>query len=257
MDAAKIHEFVDFFDSDECIEAFNDIGKLKREYRDKFIDLFNRCDVINGQTQYEKLSKEETTRLKGQYLETLLKATFEYTGNYFETYENLGTNTNEIDLLLRLTKRGRLLCPKVLNEYYKTFICECKNYKKPVDVTYIGKFYSLMQVSSLKLGIMVSWKGVGGKGWEDGKGLIKKICMSKECIADKTFILDFNKTDFQRLIDGETIFDIIDKKYQELLLDISFDEYIKKHPNEDELERKISNLKYQMDMAYEEPTDVK
>ena len=249
MDASKIEEIVTFFDSDECIEAFHDIGKLKSEYKDKFVDLYNRCNEINGKTTYKGLSREETTRLKGQCLEKLLKATFEYTGKYFETYENLGTSTNEIDLLLRLTKRGKMLCPKVINEYYRTFICECKNYKKPVDVTYIGKFYSLMRVSSLKLGLMVSWKGVGGKGWEHGKGLIKKICMSRERIDEKTFILDFNKTDFERLINGETVFDIIDQKYQELFLDFSFEEYIKKHPNEDELEYRINCLKYEMDMA--------
>ena len=70
-----------------------------------------------------------------------------------------------------------------------------------------------------------------------------------ESVDEKTFILDFNKTDFERLINGETVFDIIDQKYQELLLDISFEEYIKKHPNEDELEYRINCLKYEMDMA--------
>ncbi len=74
MDASKIEEIVTFFDSDECIEAFHDIGKLKSEYKDKFVDLYNRCNEINGKTTYKGLSREETTRLKRAMSRKIIKS---------------------------------------------------------------------------------------------------------------------------------------------------------------------------------------
>lgn len=43
------------------------------------------------------------------------------------------------------------------------FITECKNHNKKVDVTWVGKFYSLMNLTDNSLGILFSYKGLTGK----------------------------------------------------------------------------------------------
>ena len=59
-----------------------------------------------------------------------------------------------------------------------SFLCECKNYDGAVNVTYVGKFSSLMSVTDSNFGIMISWDGVTGRGkWSDSQGLIKKIAL--------------------------------------------------------------------------------
>lgn len=66
--------------------------------------------------------------------------------------------------------------------------------------------------------------------------------MLRENKQDKIYILDFNKKDFKRIIDGESLLSILNKKCEELDADISFEKYIDKHPNQDEFERKIDKI---------------
>lgn len=40
------------------------------------------------------------------------------------------------------------------------FLIECKNHKEPVNVGLVGKFYSLMEVSKIDVGIFISKEGV-------------------------------------------------------------------------------------------------
>lgn len=117
-----------------------------------------------------------------------------------------------------------------------SFLCECKNYAGKVGVTYVGKFYSLMRYTKTKFGIFVSWNGVTGKDgdWQDAIGLIKKIAL-----GDNNYIIVISKNDLQKIYDNSTtIFALIEDKYRALKNDISYTEFISKHPNEDEGEWK-------------------
>uniref|UniRef100_UPI0006CF4CE0 restriction endonuclease n=1 Tax=Clostridium sp. NkU-1 TaxID=1095009 RepID=UPI0006CF4CE0 len=110
------------------------------------------------------------------------------------------------------------------------FLCECKNYAGKVNVTYVGKFYSLLKTSNCKMGILVAWEGVTRRGtWSDSLGLIKKIALK-----DDTYIIVIDKNDFDRIIAKEThIFEIIYSKYIAMKNEIDYSNYISKHENED------------------------
>ena len=56
---------------------------------------------------------------------------------------------------------------------------ECKNYKKNLDVTYVGKLYSLMTVTGVSTGIIFTQKGLTGRseGFKDAYGLTKVLLM--------------------------------------------------------------------------------
>ncbi len=240
--ALKVLEIINELDSkDPKWEFLNDLSVLKEEKKIQFKKLFDFCNSINSVKEYEGRSQHETTRLKGKALEQLTRFMFKYTGGLFDVYENLGTNTNEIDLFLKFSNKGKSLERCIGNQYSK-IICECKNHKKHVDVTYIGKFYTLVECSKIKIGLMVSWKGIGGEEWRDGVGLTKKIFLLKERLEDRVYILDFNRKDFEQILNGRPLIKILDEKCDELQLSVDFSKYFDKHPNQEELEAKMDSI---------------
>ena len=128
---------------------------------------------------YEKIiNKDFKQSDKGKLLEDL-SALVLYQGyaGIFECRRNLRTSSNEIDLQLCWTENARMAgIDRVLPFLENSFLCECKNYKKSVDVTYVGKFFSLLHVARCKIGIMIAWNGIAGRSkWSDASGLIRKI----------------------------------------------------------------------------------
>ena len=152
------------------------------EYIEKYRELYD-C-ISNGGLDRGK---------KGRKLEELSTLLFNYSvSNLFDVYKNCRTSTNEIDLLIRWTEAARV---SGMNGAFpcfgESFLCECKNYKGAVKVTYVGKFSSLMAVTNTNFGIMISWDGVTGRGkWSDSQGFIKKIALS-----DKKYIIVLDKYD--------------------------------------------------------------
>ena len=103
-------------------------------------------------------SSNASTEKKGKALEELVVFMINST-QLFDIKTNVRTSTNEIDDVI-IIKDGvePLIKNGTLDEMYAIFLGECKDYKKTIPVTYVGKFYSLMYTSSIKLGIMFSAK---------------------------------------------------------------------------------------------------
>lgn len=173
-----------------------------------------------------------TKREKGQKLEELTSILFSKgVENLFDVYTNCRTSTNEIDLLIRWTENARLSgISNAFPCFGESFLCECKNYNGSVNVTYVGKFCSLMAVTNVDFGIMVSWDGVSGRGkWSDSKGLIKKVAL-----RESKYIIVIDKDDLKQICDCEkNIFSLIYDKYTALKNEIDYDKYIKKHEAQD------------------------
>ena len=171
---------------------------------------------------------------KGKKLEDLSSILFEKgIDNLFDVYRNCRTSTNEIDLLVRWTEMARL--SGISNSFPcfgELFLCECKNYDGPVNVTYVGKFSSLMSVTNTGLGVMISWDGVTGRSnWSDSKGLIKKIALH-----ENRFIIVLDKADLRKICDKkENVLSLVYDKYVALKNEIDYDKYISKHDAEDTL----------------------
>lgn len=114
----------------------------------------------------------------------------------------------------------------ICRTHVNIFIGECKNYTKPVGVTYVGKFYSLLRTTNINCGIFFSIKGLGGKtNWDSSKGLVRKMAL-----RDNTYILDVEYLDFLAIYQKkENIFSVLERKYSSLKCDISYDSFVKKH----------------------------
>lgn len=145
------------------------------------------------------LSKEE----KGKKLEELSTILFQRSvDSLFDVYKNCRTSTNEIDLLIRWTESARLSGFQAAFPCFgDSFLCECKNYDGAVNVTYVGKFSSLMSVTDSNFGIMISWDGVTGRGkWSDSQGLIKKIAL-----REKRYIIVLDKFDLKKIYEKRKV----------------------------------------------------
>ncbi|MEN3822209.1 hypothetical protein V8V48_05390 [Staphylococcus xylosus] len=173
---------------------------------------------------------EVTSKDKGEKLEKLLVKVLEGT-NLFKCTVNIRTSTNEIDI--RAEKS--VLFNNVKDNYNfnieDIIYFECKNYKKPIDVTWTGKFHSLLNASNISLGIFISPKGLTGNKWSDAHGLCKKLYL-KTGIK----IISITSDDF-RSLNKRSLIMIIKNKIEELTEDIDLNNALKEtHPNEKKLE---------------------
>lgn len=208
-----------------------DLMKASSRYNSSLLMLddknCNQCTELYELIKDGGLSRSE----KGKKLEELSTILFKKSvENLFDVYRNCRTSTNEIDLLIRWTENARL---SGINSAFpcfgESFLCECKNYDGPVNVTYVGKFCSLMAVTNTCFGVMVSWDGVTGRSkWSDSKGLIKKIALREE-----RYIIVLDKDDLRQICDREkSVFSIIFDKYVALKNEIDYGKYIMKHDAE-------------------------
>lgn len=210
---------------DEKIKKVDDLLSLNsdelKEYQDLLAD-FKRTN-----------SSSASTEDKGKSLESIVSFILNKSV-VFEIYENVRTSTNEVDLLIRFNRRGNYLSAQGLLSFEPNFLCECKNYNKSIDVTWIGKFYSLIKVSKNSLGILFSYHGLSGNGWNHASGLVKKIYMSDE---KSIKIIDFNINDFEKIANGESFISLISNKILNLENDTNIKHFISDHPNKKEVEQ--------------------
>ena len=154
--------------------------------------------------------KPSTTKQKGEALEKLVTFLLTVSGGIFIVQQDVRTNTNEIDQVIALTAKGKILMSNgLIDSRLKVFLGECKNYNKKVDVTYIGKLCSLLITTQYRLGILFSYHGVTGKNWSYGSGLIRKFYLHKEDEENRFCIIDFNIDDFKSIATGNNFLQII------------------------------------------------
>ncbi len=171
---------------------------------------------------------------KGKKLEELSTLLFQNSvTKFFDVYNNCRTSTNEIDLLIRWSESARISgISRAFPCFSESFLCECKNYKGKVGVTYVGKFSSLMSVTNTDFGVIVSWDGVTGRSkWSDSLGLVKKIALS-----EKRYIIVLDKYDLKKIYNKEeSVFSLVYDKYTALKNEIDYSKYIQKHEAEDSM----------------------
>lgn len=167
-------------------------------------------------------SEAKTTLERGNQLESLV--------NYllsnipmFEVAQKVKSNTNEIDHLLHISQEGKEMQKNgtsFLKQEY--MLCESKNYnsKAKIDVTWVGKFYSLMINNGSNIGIIFSFNGFTGRNnWDAAKGLVRKLFLLHGKIDDlekSIYIIDFNKTHFERIVKGESFATVIKKEIEKI-----------------------------------------
>lgn len=212
------------------LEQICKISEKQREEYKSLLDEFERLHKISSKSPG---APPNLHNLKGTALEDLVKFLFAISGGIFEVDRNLHTSTNEIDDLITLTPKGKsLLSHNLINNRLEIFLGECKNYKTSVSVTYIGKFCSLLLTNNVKLGILFSYHGISGSGWDYGAGLVKKFYLHKENLSDRFCIIDFSIEEFKSILTGRNLLGIIEEQICSLQFDTNYSLYLSKHPAE-------------------------
>jgi hypothetical protein len=195
--------------------------------------------------------KSETTKEKGDRLEKIVEFIIRKT-YFFEIYKNVHTETNEIDEVIVFSNRGKQaletfkLARNLIPIDENLFLGECKNYESNLGVTYVGKFYSLMNVTGVSFGIVFTQKGLTGdpEGYKDAYGLTKVLRMvEKSRNSQKDFyILTFTMEDYDKLLSGTTFFELVKAKKLELQLASDYTTFImdNQHVAEEEIKKIIT-----------------
>ncbi|MCY8010351.1 restriction endonuclease [Bacillus haynesii] len=115
---------------------------------------------------------------------------------------------NQIDHEIKIAEMFRTNFTAKIGD---TIICECKNEKTKVDVTYMSKLIELCESRDAKTGIFFSIQGLTGKGWIHAEGKRKKNFLRKGLI-----IIHFNFEEIKSL-KTKNLYTLIKKKVQMLV----------------------------------------
>ena len=197
----------------------------------------------------------ETTKAKGDRLENLVSSIIKKS-YFFEIYRNVHTGTNEIDEVISLSSNGK----QALSEYNLSrdlleidsdiALGECKNYDSTLDVTYVGKFYSLLVSTDIPFGIIFTQKGLTGNEneYHDSHGLVKVLRIIEKYQNNRDLtILTFTLEDYEKLERGISFFELIKAKKIALQLSSSYENFIKEyhHDGVDLVKQKLMKVKSQ------------
>lgn len=233
------------FEDKEISKAINILNSISDKLRYEKICQLDESQKITYKKFLEKFKQLHNTsakfadtpknlhNLKGTALEDLVSYLLTISGGIFHVDRNLRTSTNEIDQIVSLSPKGKILLGHhLINDKLENFLGECKNYDKSISVTYVGKFCSLLLTNHIKIGILFSYYGSSGNGWNNGAGLIKKFYLHKEKLEDRYCIIDFSIKEFDAILSGENLLQIIDKQLKSLQFDTDYSRYLSKHPAE-------------------------
>lgn len=210
------------YDTEE--KRFREITRLDEKDQHQYNQLLQNLISL-----HEGSKKASNTTEQGKALENLVKFLLEKS-SVFHVEENIRNTTNEIDELLVLNHIGKKL-KEFITLPGDLYLSECKNYNKKIDVTWVGKFYTLLASNASKIGIIFSYHGLTGKNWNDAFGLTRKLFLLKENIQDRIYIIDINKEDFRKIEEGHSLLELIDLKMKALRLQTNFEVFIsQKHP---------------------------
>jgi len=245
---------------DKVIGLFNDQPELSQKLITEYTKL-SESNAKDYKTLLDNLkSASRTTSEKGLKLEKLVNFLIEK--SYFYTVKhNARTSINQIDQLITLSKEGfnfyngvgKIPCEidskdKIIRYLYlpTAFLGECKNYSGKIDVSIIGKVYSVMTTLDMNLAIIFSIEGFTGTygGWNAGLGLCKaiKLIEKHKNGRDYFYIIDFNLLDFNQILKGKNIFDIIKQKIISLDEGINCNVNYDIEPNQKDFVEEASNI---------------
>lgn len=218
----------------DSAEAFGETQRWSDSDKSQFAILLDKLKNISG---------EATTREIGDALEDVAKFVIKNTF-FYDVYQNIRTENNEIDQVVRLSAKGKQLkmmlnlSDDLLPTTEKVWLGECKNYQGKLGVTYVGKFYGLLKTTNVNFGVLFTKNGLTGdpRGYHDAYGLLKTFKVLEETKGTKEFfIIAFTMDDYEQLLDGHTFFEMIEAKKLEIKIGANYRCFLEEHEAADEI----------------------
>lgn len=228
----ELLKFADFMD--QLAEMDPDYGlemffKIPEEVKQKSKVMIERIEEIDKtMPTVDRPTKGKLSFEKGLLLEKLALKILNIR-NMFSVSERVICDSNEIDILFQPATNNAMYISLLPEFFKKDYLIECKNHKKKIDVTLLGKFYSLIRYKKAGFGIMVSNKPLTGEStWKDSIGLIKKIYL-----RDNTLIINLTIDMIREVVySNANIIKIINREVSEIIYHTKFEEDILIHPAE-------------------------
>lgn len=195
----------------ECLDMIREIEEI-----DKKMSIVDRAE--KGKLSYEK----------GKLLEDL-SIKFLNIRYIFKISERVECDSNEIDILLQ-PATNNIIYDRFIPEFLKKdILIECKNHKKNIDVTLLGKFYSLLRYKHCKFGIMISNLPLTGRNeWDAAVGLTKKFYL-----RDNYMIINLTLDRIKEILEGDiNIIKALKKEVDHIIYHTDFTNDIIKHQGE-------------------------
>lgn len=228
--------------------TFQELTAWKEKDYLEYRSLLDNLKAVNGNNRIK-------TTDKGEALETLVKFIIRKT-YFFKVYGNVTTGTNEIDQVVTFSEEGKQalkqfgISRSLIPIYSDLFLGECKNYKDSLGVTWVGKFYGLLNSCDCDFGIIFSTKGLTGKEdeWSNSYGLIRVFNMIEKYRNNRKFnIIEFNIEDYEKIANGTSFFKLVEAKINAMQLATEFEQLLDDniHESEKSIKELISQLTIQ------------
>lgn len=183
---------------------------------------YTEAAVVHEFNSFLQLIEESQTwprtrnKEKGDLLENLMKLVFSRFCNVTK-FDRSITADNEIDLNINFNE---LLSPTFLQKINSNLICECKNMvSSSINVGTVTKLAELCSHNMAGMGMFVSLRGIGGRGWRYGEGKRRKLFLS-----EKIPIISFTIEEIKSLSSPEmNFYSLIKKKHRQLVDEVDYD----------------------------------
>ncbi len=101
-------------------------------------------------------------------------------------------------------------------ELGRYFLCECKDWKDPVDYSALAKFCNTLVTAKCRFGILFARHGITGESRTEDAAL-EQLNVFR---ASGLVVVDVNEHDLQAITEGTSLIELLRSKYERIRLDL-------------------------------------
>ena len=203
----------DVADDEELYEFLGPVNRVRLKL------LLDRLHTIDNAEPKPRIKKKDfqgrTSKLKGRAYEKIVFTLFKDTRG-FDSYENVLTETNEIDILIRFSAFSAMVDP--IRHWGSHCVCECKNHDGNVQGNWIHKLKSVLDTHNAKVGLLFSKKGLSS-----GKSKLKTAIQIMAGQNPQRIILCFDWDDVLACSEGANFLSLMSRRHVDLIANVSMD----------------------------------
>lgn len=208
---AEVLEYLFEHDADQEV-LYSYLEQIDRERLRRVIGRLNRIETatIRRKGKTRKAFEGQRSSIKGKLYEDLV-ATVVNGVQFFTSWRNVQSSTNELDFLIMLGPKARWI--PAMRGWGDHCICECKYHATHVSTNWVTKLNTVLQMHGAAVGILFSKKGVAPKG---RGSQIRHTLQLLAAGPTPTFILCVDFDDLLACANGEKFCRMVSARYMEV-----------------------------------------
>lgn len=177
----------------------------------KRLDSINVAKLPKGNRRKKKKQFEaQRSRLKGRVYEALVGTVLRGV-KCFNTWHNVNSTTNELDILVVLGPSSKLV--PAMRDWGSHCICECKYHDSHVSTNWVTKLNTVLQTHGSQVGILFSRKGIASKG----RGAqIRQLQQLLAVSGTPRYIVSIDSDDLLACTNGQNFLKLVVQRFVEM-----------------------------------------